>query len=93
MDYRINVSDIMTGKSYPDAGASLYVILTQNLDKDRIVLDMKGITVVPSMFLNTSIGRLITEKGVSVVKQKIAFCNILTSQMAHIREYVRQYSA
>lgn len=50
MDYRINVSDIMTGKSFPDAGANLYVILTQNLDKDRIVLDMKGITVVLSTY-------------------------------------------
>lgn len=93
MDYRINVSDIMTGKSFPDAGASLYAILTQNLDNDRIVLDMKGITVVPTMFLNTSIGRLITEKGMSVVKQKIAFCNIPKSQLAFIREYVSQYSA
>lgn len=93
MGYRINISDIMTDKSYPDAGASLYVILTQNLDEDRIVLDMKGITIVPSLFLNTSIGRLINEKGVSLVKQKIAFCNIPKSQLAFIREYVRLYSA
>lgn len=92
MDYRINVSDIMLGKSFPDAGGSLYDILTSNLDKDRIVLDMKGVTVIPSLFLNTSLGRLMNEKGVAVVRQKIAFCNIPASQMAHIREYVRRYA-
>lgn len=92
-DYRIKVSEIMQGKNFPDAGDSLYSILADNLDKDRIVLDMEGITLVPSLFLNTSLGRLMSEKGVSIVKQKIAFCNIPTSQIAHIREYVHRYDA
>lgn len=94
MDYRVNISEIMQGVNYPEAGDRLYGVLLDNLDKDaRIVLDFNGITLVPSMFLNTSLGRLIKERGVDVVKRKLGFCNIPMSQMAHIKEYVKRFAA
>lgn len=92
MDYRISVSTIFQGRNYPDAGDVLYSVLNDNLDKqDRIILDFKDVTLVPSMFLNTSIGKIIGERGADIIRQKIAFSNISASQIAHIREYVQRF--
>ena len=92
MDYRISVSTIFQGRNYPDAGDVLYSVLNDNLDKqDRIILDFKDVTLVPSMFLNTSLGKIIGERGAGIISQKIAFSNISASQIAHIREYVQRF--
>lgn len=92
MDYRISVSTIFQGRNYPDAGDALYSVLNDNLDKqDRIILDFKDVTLVPSMFLNTSLGKIIGERGAGIIRQKIAFSNISASQIAHIREYVQRF--
>lgn len=92
MDYRISVSTIFQGRNYPDAGDVLYSVLNDNLDKqDRIILDFKDVTLVPSMFLNTSLGKIIGERGAGIIRQKIAFSNIPASQIAHIREYVQRF--
>lgn len=92
MDYRISVSTIFQGRNYPDAGDVLYSVLNDNLDKqDRIISDFKDVTLVPSMFLNTSLGKIIGERGAGIIRQKIAFSNISASQIAHIREYVQRF--
>lgn len=92
MDYRISVSTIFQGRNYPDAGDVLYSVLNDNLDKqDRIILDFKDVNLVPSMFLNTSLGKIIGERGAGIIRQKIAFSNISASQIAHIREYVQRF--
>ena len=92
MDYRISVSTIFQGRNYPDAGDVLYSVLNDNLDKqDRIILDFKDVTLVPSMFLNTSLGKIIGERGAGIIRQKIAFSNISASQIAHTREYVQRF--
>ena len=92
MDYRISVSTIFQGRNYPDAGDVLYSVLNDNLDKqDRIILDFKDVTLVPAMFLNTSLGKIIGERGAGIIRQKIAFSNISASQIAHIREYVQRF--
>lgn len=92
MDYRISVSTIFQGRNYPDAGDVLYSVLNDNLDKqDRIILDFKDVTLVPSMFLNTSLGKIIGERGAGIIRQKIAFSNISASQIAHVREYVQRF--
>lgn len=92
MDYRISVSTIFQGRNYPDVGDVLYSVLNDNLDKqDRIILDFKDVTLVPSMFLNTSLGKIIGERGAGIIRQKIAFSNISASQIAHIREYVQRF--
>lgn len=92
MDYRISVSTIFQGRNYPDAGDVLYSVLNDNIDKqDRIILDFKDVTLVPSMFLNTSLGKIIGERGAGIIRQKIAFSNISASQIAHIREYVQRF--
>ena len=92
MDYRISVSTIFQGRNYPDAGDVLYSVLNDNLDKqDRIILDFKDATLVPSMFLNTSLGKIIGERGAGIIRQKIAFSNISASQIAQRRDDVQRF--
>ena len=81
----IKVFLIMQGRDYPTAGEALYHTMVTHLnDEDRVVLDMDGVLLLPSMFLNVSIGRLANEKGVDFVKNKISFSHIKASDAQRI---------
>ncbi len=55
----------MNDRTYPDAGMLLYDTINLICERnDKIVLDMNGVDLLSSMFLNVSIGRLIKERGV-----------------------------
>lgn len=88
----ILISSIIDGRSYPDAGCMLYDSILSGVESsDKVTLDFTGVSSVPSMFLNVSFGRLISEKGVAFIKEKISFCNITVSQVQRIKEYVNRY--
>ena len=88
----ITVLPIMQGRDYPTAGTVLYGIIMRVIDsQDKIVLDMTGVSLIPSMFLNTSIGRIMNEKGVDFVKSKFGFSNIKVSDANRIRDYVKRH--
>lgn len=91
MNKRLFLDNFMKDRSYPDAGKALYDAILLSLDSDKIILDFNGISSVPSMFLNVSIGRLISERGVSFIKGKIGFSNITASQVQRIKEYVDRF--
>lgn len=91
MNKRLFLDNIMRDRSYPDAGKALYDAILLSLDSDKIILDFNGISSVPSMFLNVSIGRLISERGVEFIKGKIGFSNITASQVQRIKEYVGRF--
>lgn len=89
----IAVSPIMTGRDFPSAGEALYLVIMQNIDSvDKIVLNMEGVPLLPSMFLNTSIGRIINERGAAFLKSKITFSNIKASDANRVREYVQRFN-
>ena len=57
----IRLYDIMEGKDFPDAGNCLYdLIIKSKNTSDKIVIDLEGVTSLPSMFLNVSIHFFIT---------------------------------
>lgn len=88
----IVVLPIMRDHDYPTAGQILYGIIMKNIDSDeKIVLDMEGVSLVPSMFLNTSLGRIIQERGTDFVKAKLGFKNIKSSDANRIRDYVGRF--
>ena len=88
----INISYILKDSDYPTAGAKLYDMIIARYDaEDSITLDLMDVDALPSMFLNTSIGKLITEKGILALK-KIRFTNITKSQAARIKDYVAKVS-
>ncbi len=86
----ISVQSIMQDKSYPEAGNALYCMIVSRLDEDSIVLDLSGIVSLPSMFLNTSIGKFINVYGVELLRKKISFANITATQAARIKEYINK---
>ena len=88
----ITVLPIMKGRDFPAAGQILYGLIMKSIDtEDKIVLDMNGVSLLPSMFLNTSIGQIINERGVAFVKEKFGFSNIKASDANRIAEYVRRF--
>lgn len=88
----ISVLPIMNGKDFPSAGDALYLVIMQDIDsQDKIVLNMAGVSLLPSMFLNTSLGRIINERGVEFLKSKISFSNIKVSDAERIRKYVQRF--
>lgn len=89
----ISVLPIMNGRDYPSAGDALYVVIMQSIQKqDKVVLDLAGVSMLPSMFLNTSIGRIINEKGIPFVKEKISFSNIKASDAQRLTDYIRRFA-
>ena len=87
----IKISDILVGRNYPDAGMVLYNLMVDNKDKyEKIILDMDGVSSLPSMFLNTSIGKMIEDFGVDSVRL-LSFRKITRLQAQRIKEYVDRY--
>ena len=87
----INLHDLLAGKTYPESGVELYGLLEEKMnDSERIVLDMTGVTSLPSMFLNVSIGRFIKEHGYQTLKEKVSFSNISRVQAEYIADYARK---
>ena len=88
----INIHTLLEGKTYPQAGSELYDILVQKMDEPKIVLDMTGVTILPSMFLNVSIGKFIDNYGLDTLRSKVSFHKISVSQAQRIKDYVQKYS-
>lgn len=89
----ILLNELMTGKSYPDAGSALYNALIENIqNSDKITIDMQDVPALPSVFLNTSFGRFIKEKGKDALKDRISFSKITASQAERIKEYLASFS-
>ena len=57
----------------------------------KITIDLEGISSLPSMFLNVSIGRYIDEYGFDSLKNRISFVKITKAQAERIREYIDKY--
>lgn len=84
----IKLLPIINGRTYPDAGAMLYdKLISLLVTENSIVLDLNGVDLLPSMFLNVSLGRIIKEYGVQTIK-KISFKNITQSQAQRIKDYI-----
>ena len=82
----------MEGKDFPMAGSSLYDIIRENMNSsDKITIDMEGVSSLPSMFLNVSIGKFIDEFGFETLKKKISFTKITKLQAERLTDYISRY--
>ena len=88
----IKLYDVMEGKDFPMAGSSLYDIISENMNSsDKITIDMEGVSSLPSMFLNVSIGKFIDEFGFETLKKKISFTKITKLQAERLTDYISRY--
>ena len=89
----IDIQKIIGDRNYPEAGDVLYELMVDTFAKgERLVVDMDGVSALPSMFLNTSIGRYIEENGADSIKGRLAFENITRSQVERLQDYVSKIS-
>lgn len=80
----------MQDRTFPDAGSALFDMINTALDAgDSVILDMNGVDVLPSMFLNPSIGRIVKERGISTMS-RFTFRNISRNQLERLRTYVNK---
>lgn len=84
----ISVNDFIKDNSYPDAGMALYNAMVANMECDKIILDMTDVSTLPSMFLNTSIGKFIEVYGAELLRNKVTFTKITSAQAMRIKEYI-----
>ncbi|MDR1406005.1 MAG: STAS-like domain-containing protein [Prevotellaceae bacterium] len=91
--YTIALNEILMNRSYPDAGLALYRMLVDRMDnEDKIILSVKNVDMLPSMFLNMSTGKIIEDFGADKLK-KITFTEITRVQAERIKDYVTRFSA
>lgn len=80
-------------QSYPLAGDEVYDIINpQMTGEESFIMDMTGVSSVPTVFLNASLGRLIDVYGIAKVRSKIGFVNIMRTQLDRIRKYFDDYA-
>ena len=89
----ISIKDALAGRQFPDAGAVIFDMMNSNNNQEDVyVWDMAEVSDLPSVFLNMCLGRLVKEKGVDFVKNRLRFVNINKSQALRILDYVNKIS-
>lgn len=87
----IKIAELLKDQSYPQAGGVLYLQIVDKIKcGDKVILDMSGVDTLPSMFLNTSIGRYIDDFGFDILREKMTFHNIGVSQAQRIKDYIQK---
>lgn len=88
----IHLKDIVRGQPLPDAGSTLLRIMVSKLNAgENIVLDLDEVPSLPSIFLNTSIGKFIEEKGIALLKERVSFSNISRGQVERLKDYISKF--
>ena len=81
-----------SGLNLPDAGSKLYEIMKKHMDNnEKIVIDMTDVTALSSVFLNTSIGKIIDDNGIDFLKSNISFIKITKQQAERLTDYLSKY--
>ena len=79
-------------RHYPDAGAALYDEIVNIIDTDeKIVIDAKDAEGIPTLFLNTSIGRLFEDYGYEKLKGRFSFINLSKFESETLKKYISHY--
>lgn len=77
---------LQQSKDYSVAGQYLYKSIKEAIaNNDRLSVDMDGVTSLPSVFLNVSLGRIIDEEGKDKLKQYVGFVKITKQQALRLR--------
>jgi len=75
-----------------DAGTDFYNKLITGLSaKDKVIVDMTDVGSLPSVFLNVSIGRLIDNHGIDILRNNVSFVMITKQQAERLKSYIEKY--
>lgn len=74
------------------AGRVLYDNIRNAITKkEQVSIDMKGVSSLPSILLNVSLGRIIDEDGKDVLKSFVVFRQITKQQALRLKDYMMRY--
>ena len=59
--------------------------------KEHIFINMNGVTSLPSILLNVSLGRIIDESGKEPLKNFVIFRQITKQQALRLKDYMMRY--
>ena len=59
--------------------------------KEHISIDMNGVSSLPSILLNVSLGRIINEKGKETLKNYVVVRQITKQQVLRLKDYMMRY--
>ena len=89
----IMIKDALDGRSFPEAGDYVYNLMLPYADTDEVfVLDLQGVSDLPSLFFNMCLKRFVEDCGAEFVKGRVRFKNISRSQAARVVDYVETVS-
>ena len=89
----IIIKDICKGTFTNADGVALYCAISNVFNvSDVIILSFSGIDAISSSFLNSSIGNIIDDRGIDVLKNKIKITHYTPSLANDIKRYIAQYS-
>ncbi len=86
-------SALEQNKDFVAAGNALYLSIKEAMtNHDTLSVDMEGVTSLPSIFLNASLGRIIDEVGKEKLKRSVGFVKITKQQAMRLRDYMLRYN-
>ena len=89
----IELKNLLEDNNYPDAGSVLFYIIKNAIgNSEKIIIDMKDVISIPTMFMNTSFGSILDEFSMEDLKGTISFKNISKSQIERIQKYLSDYN-
>ena len=91
--YTFNMSIVLQqSEDLSVAGNSFYNSIKQAIsNNDKLSVNMDGVTSLPSVFLNISLGRIIDEEGKDKLKQYVGFVRITKQQAVRLSDYLQRY--
>jgi hypothetical protein len=74
------------------SGEEFYTQLIDALSKnERVIVDMSSTGILPSIILNISIGQIIDEYGVDILRKSVSFVSITRQQALRLSDYISKY--
>lgn len=89
----INLKNILSeSRDLPHAGTIFYTkVMEADALSQKVTVNMDGVTSLPSIFLNVSIGKIIDSHGIQWVKEHITFTRITKAQALRLSDYLSRY--
>ena len=90
----IIINNIITEKTLVQSGNLLFDEINKSMNaNEKLVLDMNGVSSLPSIFMNMSFGQFIDNFGLEKLLSTIQIINITKSQAERISNYFKRYKS
>ncbi len=86
------INNIISEKTLVQSGNLLFDEIYKCINtNEKLIIDMKGVSSLPSIFMNVSFGRFIDNYGLERLLSTIKIINITKTQAERISSYFKRY--